>query len=130
MTLQSERILVVDDQTSHRNVVAFNLANAGYKVSTAANAPNALTLAEHEHFDLIITDYYMPDYTGTDLIRGLRETDGYASTPIILLTARANELNLQQLRNDLSVLVVSKPCSMARLLDMVSKCLAIARTAR
>jgi len=55
--------------------------------------------------------------------------DDYTNTPIILLTGRAEELNTQRVRNDLSVLVVSKPFSMANLMDMVSKCLALARSA-
>ena len=128
MGSQPEHILVVDDLSTHRNVVAFNFSKAGFRVSTAACGAKALTLAAHEQFDLIITDYYMPDCTGTDLIRKLRETDDYANTPCILLTARANELNLEHLCNELLILVISKPFSMSRLLETVSKCLAMARS--
>ena len=126
---QSEHILVVDDLSAHRNVVAFNLAKAGFRVTAAAHPARALASAHHEQFDLVITDYYMPDYSGTDFVRKLREIDSYVATPIIMLTARANELNLDHLRDELSVLVVPKPCSMTCLLDKVSKCLAIARSA-
>ena len=127
MESQSGHILVVDDEPTHRDVVAFNLAKTGFKVSAAASVTKALMLAENEHFDLVITDYFIPDYTGTDLARKLRQMDDYANTPIILLTGRAEELDTQRVRNDLSVLVVSKPFPMANLLDMVSKCLEIAR---
>ena len=128
MESQSGHILVVDDEPTHRNVIAFSLTKAGFKVSAAASVTKALMLAEHSHFDLVITDYFIPDYTGTDLARKLREMDDYTNTPIILLTGRAEELNTQRVRNDLSVLVVSKPFSMANLMDMVSKCLALARS--
>ena len=129
MESQSGHILVVDDEPTHRNVIAFGLTKAGFKVSAAASVSKALMLAEHSHFDLVITDYFIPDYTGTDLARRLREMDEYTNTPIILLTGRAEELNTQRVRNDLSVLVVSKPFSVANLMDMVSKCLALARSA-
>lgn len=129
MESQSGHILVVDDDPTHRNVIAFGLTKAGFKVSAAASVTKALMLAEHSHFDLVITDYFIPDYTGTDLARRLREMDDYTNTPIILLTGRAEELNTQRVRNDLSVLVVSKPFSMTNLMDMVSKCLALARSA-
>ncbi|MHC4180088.1 MAG: response regulator [Planctomycetota bacterium] len=119
----------MDDQKSHRNVVTFNLMKAGFRVSEAASATRALMLAEREHFDLVITDYFMPDYTGTDLARKLREIGDYASTPIILLTGRADELNLQHVRKASSVFVMAKPFSVANLMDMVSKCLALARSA-
>ena len=129
MNSQPEHILVLEDHAPHRNVVAFSLAKAGYKVTAAAEAGKALSLAQYEHFDLIIiVDYYLPDYPGTDLVKQLRETDEYKQTPVILLTGRAEELNLERLRESLSVLVLSKPCPMAHLVDTVSKCLAIAHS--
>ena len=128
MGSQPEHILVVDDYSPHRNAVAFSLTKAGFRVSAAASPIKALTLAEHEDFDLVITDYYMPDYAGSDLVKKLRENDQYAGTPVILLTARADELNVEQLRDELSVLVVPKPCSTKHLVEIVAKCLAMARS--
>lgn len=127
MASQSEHVLVVDDYSAHRNAVAFSLSKAGFRVSVAASAVKALLLAEHEHFDLVVTDYYMPDYAGSDLVKKLREKDRYAQIPIILLTARAHELNVEQLRDELSVLVVPKPCPTKHLVELVSRCLAMAR---
>jgi two-component system chemotaxis response regulator CheY len=131
MTSKSEpdHILVVDDYSAHRNALSFSLSKAGFKVSAAADAARALKLADNEHFDLVITDYYMPDYSGSDFIKKLRENEKYANTPTILLTARADELNLDRLRDDLSVLVVAKPCSTKHLVEMVTKCLALAHEA-
>ncbi len=129
MESRTEHILVVDDYSAHRNAVAFGLTKAGFRVSAAASATKAMMLAEHEDFDLVITDYYMPDFTGSDLVKKLRENDKYVSIPIILLTGRTNELNVRQLRDDLSVLVVSKPCPTKHLAELVSKCLEMARSA-
>ena len=130
MVFQQERILVVDDLPAHRRVVAFNLEKAGFQVATADSAVEALKLAGKNRFDLIITDYFMPELTGADLVRSLRDTVAYADTPVILLTARAPELNLAQLANSLSARVVSKSCSVARLVAMVASSLSAGRSDR
>jgi CheY-like chemotaxis protein len=126
---QPGRVLVLEDNPTHRNVVVFNLTKAGYRVTAAAESAKALLLAEHEHFDLVVTDYYLPDYPGTDFVRLLRERDDYRHTPVILLTGRAEELDRKRLGEDLLVLVLSKPCPMADLVDAVARCLALARSA-
>jgi CheY-like chemotaxis protein len=125
MTFEPPHILVLEDDSAHRKVIEFNLIQAGFKVTTAAESAKALALAKADHFDLVITDYYLPDYLGTDFIRLLREFDGYKDVPVILLTGRADELDRKRLRNELSVLLLSKPYPMAQLVDTVSKCLAI-----
>ena len=122
MESPSGNILVVDDQPAHRKAVSFNLVNAGYDVKTAKGGLEALSLAQQEQFDLIITDYYMPDCTGTDLVLKLRRLDNYYRTPVILLTGKAGELNQEYMREHLSVLVLPKPCPLARLLETVSTC--------
>jgi two-component system phosphate regulon response regulator PhoB len=130
MQSEPEHILVVEDYPAHRDVVAFNLQKAGFRVTTASNGAEALERAQRERFDLIITDYFMPHQTGADLIRTLRQTNDYAHTPIILLTAKARELNLPRLANSLSILVASKSCSISRLMGMVASCLATHRCER
>ena len=126
MSSQVEHILVLEDNPTHRNVVAFNLTKAGYQVATAAQSAEALLLAREQQFDLVVTDYYLPDYPGTDFIKLLRRIDGYERTPFIMLTGRVEELNVDRLRDELLVLVLAKPCAMAKLVETVSKCLAIA----
>ncbi len=126
MIPQAHHILVLEDNPTHRNVVVFNLRKAGYSVSTPAESAKALLLARGQQFDLVIADYYLPDYPGTDFIRLLRRIDGYERTPVILLSGRSGELNVDRLRDELLVFVLSKPCSMAKLVDSVTKCLAIA----
>ena len=126
MNSQAEQILVLEDNPAHRNVVVFNLSKAGYRVTTAAESAKALLLAKDRQFDLVLTDYYLPDYPGTDFIRLLRQVEGYERAPVILLSGRVEELNVERLRDELLVLVLSKPCTMAKLIETVSKCLAIA----
>ena len=127
MDSQSEHVLVLEDGDTYRSIVEFNLSQAGLRVATAATAVEALLLARQEHFDLVIADYYLPDYPGTDFVRLLRKMDDYRNTPVILLTAWADELDRQRLCEDLLVLVLSKSCRMRQLLDAVFKCLAVVR---
>ncbi len=129
MSGQSGHILLVEDDPIHLKVLVLNLTRAGFTVATAALAVRALSLVRNQRFDLAIVDYHLPDYPGTDFIKLLRNTDGCESTPVILLTARADELNLPRLRDELSVLVMPKPCSMDALLNTVSKCVAQAQGA-
>jgi DNA-binding response OmpR family regulator len=129
MESQPQHILLLEDAPTYRSVAAYNLSEAGFKVTTAAEAGKALLLAEHEQFDLAVVDYYLPDFPGTDFIKRLRELGAYEHVPIIVLTARTEELNLDYLRNELSVLVLSKSCTMKELLQTVTTCLSLARAA-
>lgn len=130
MTSEPNRILVVEDQGALRHVLAFNLEKAGFEVTLAQDPTKALQLAEREQFDLVITDYCMPYYAGTDFVRKLRENEAYAQTPVVLWTAKAEELSSEHLRDECSVELVSKSSSMADLLEVVSGCLAGSTGAR
>jgi len=129
MNSQSEHILALEDEPKFRMITEYALSKAGFKVTMAAETAKALLLAQQEHFDLVVSDYYLPDYPGTDFIRVLREIDGYQHVPVILWSARLWELNEQRLRDELLVLIMSKGCSMQELVDTVSRCLAVARCA-
>jgi len=129
MHSQPDHILILEDEPKWRKITEFGLTKAGFRVTMAAEATKALLLAQQEHFDLVLSDYYLPDYPGTDFIRLLREIDDYQCVPVILWSARLWELNEHRLRDELSVLLMSKGCSMSELVDNISGCLAIARSA-
>ena len=124
---ETKEILVLDDDPTCMEVVEFALSSAGLRVTTAAKAVEALVSARGKHFDLVIADYYLPDYPGTDFVRLLRDCDGYKHVPVILLTSRADELDKQRLGDELFLLVLSKGCSSEQLLTAVFKCLAAFR---
>ena len=60
----SHRILVVDDEPDITALVAYHLAKAGYRVSTAANGPDALKAAREERPDVVILDIMLPTRVG------------------------------------------------------------------
>ncbi len=82
--------LLVDDDALLRRSLAFNLERAGYRVSTAATAEDALALARHNPPDLVLLDIGLPGMDGWDALRHFRERMG---VPVIFLTARRREFD-------------------------------------
>ena len=78
--------LVVDDNPDITAMLAAVLRHAGYTVSSAHSAPDALTLAVARHFDVIISDIGMPGMTGHDLARALRAMPEYRGIPMVAVT--------------------------------------------
>ncbi len=83
-------ILLVDDDDLLRRSLAFNLEKAGYRVSTAANAEDALALAQRNAPDLIILDIGLPGMDGLEALQHFRAAVG---VPVIFLTARRREFD-------------------------------------
>jgi DNA-binding response OmpR family regulator len=112
MASKQSRILVVDDHRMMLNILRFTLQRAGFTVNTARNGRAAWELVQAEDFDLLITDYQMPEMNGEMLIQQIREVDRLKSLPIILLSAKGLELDLSRLREELGVSeVIYKPFS-------------------
>lgn len=86
----SEKILIVDDEKNIVNILAFNLKKEGYEVITASNGLEGVEATFKEDPDLILLDIMMPELNGFDACKKIREK---LSTPIIMLTARAEELD-------------------------------------
>jgi DNA-binding response OmpR family regulator len=86
----TKHILLVDDDTLLRRSLAFNLEQAGYRVSTAASAEDALALLRRDLPDLILLDIGLPGMDGLDALRHFQKN---AAPPIIFLTARHRELD-------------------------------------
>lgn len=87
----SHRILVVDDEPDITALVAYHLAKAGYRVSTAANGPDALKAAREERPDIVILDVMLPGVSGYDVLAELRRREETKEVGVILLTARREE---------------------------------------
>jgi two-component system alkaline phosphatase synthesis response regulator PhoP len=83
----AKTILVVDDEARLVSLVETYLIQSGFRVVTAANGREALSVAERQNPDLIILDIMMPEMDGYEFMRVFREEH---DTPIILLTARVD----------------------------------------
>jgi len=88
--MPSFHVLVVDDDPLVCKGLKFNLEQAGYKVSTASTAHNALELSQRNPFDAAILDIGLPDDNGLDLCKKLKKQ---RDLPVIFLTARRRELD-------------------------------------
>lgn len=89
----THRILVVDDEPDITALVAYHLAKAGFRVSTAANGNDALKAAREERPDLVILDLMLPGVSGYDVLAELRKREETKEVGVILLTARREEVD-------------------------------------
>jgi two-component system chemotaxis sensor kinase CheA len=92
------RLLLVDDSTFFLNLISPLLKVSGYCVETAASADQALSLCKHttRPFDVIISDIEMPDKTGYDFLRELREDQTFDAIPVVALSGRDTEEEIQK----------------------------------
>ncbi|WP_250031456.1 response regulator transcription factor [Paractinoplanes maris] len=86
MTARAERLLVVDDEATVRELLAATLRFAGFRVTSAATAAEAIASATADPPDLVLLDVMLPDRDGFDVVRRLREER--RPVPVLFLTAR------------------------------------------
>lgn len=123
----AKRILIVDDNVALARVIQFAMEGAGFETMTAQNARIAYDLAIESQFDVVVTDQQMPEMTGVELCRKLRDSPAYQDCPIILLTAKGLELELPRLQHELDIdATFSKPFSPSALVKTVNELLAVA----
>ncbi len=89
----ARKILVVDDEAVLVETIAYNLEQAGYQVITASDGVSALEATHKEAPDLIILDIMLPGMDGLEICRQLRREDDTATIPIIMLTAKGEEID-------------------------------------
>lgn len=86
-----ERVLVVDDESDIVALIAYHLARAGYRVSTASSGPDGLAAARQERPTLMVLDLMLPGLSGYEVLEQLRGHEGTRDIPVLMLTARREE---------------------------------------
>src|SRR5688500_15689558 len=86
-----ERVLVVDDEPDIVALVAYHLAKAGFRVSTATSGSQALDQAKREMPSLVVLDLMLPGLSGFDVLEAMRRNDETRSIAVLMLTARRDE---------------------------------------
>jgi DNA-binding response OmpR family regulator len=89
-------VLVADDDRDILELVAFRLERAGYDVVTAGDGAEALEAADARVPDVAVLDVMMPRLDGYEVTRKLREREATERIPVILLTARVQEADVQR----------------------------------
>ncbi len=113
------KILIVEDEADLRDLLLYNLENEDYEVKTSPNGIEAVGMAEEFRPDLVLLDLMLPDISGEEVCRRLRNTSSLHNTAIIMLTAKAAEtdrvLGFRRGADD----YVTKPFSTKELLERI-----------
>jgi len=91
------KILVVDDFSTMRRIVRNLLVDLGFKttmIKEADDGNNALAMLRSMPFDLVVTDWNMPNMTGIDLLRSIREEERIKAMPVLMVTAENNRAQI------------------------------------
>src|SRR3989442_648682 len=88
MNARSNRLLIVDDNEMNRDMLARRLARKGYVIGLAGNAKELLERVKQDAVDLVLLDIEMPEISGLDALKTLREHYSPAELPIIMVTAK------------------------------------------
>ncbi|MDE3122188.1 MAG: phosphate regulon transcriptional regulator PhoB [Paracoccaceae bacterium] len=86
-------VLLVEDEPAQREVLAYNLEAEGFRVSKAANGEEALLLVEEDAPDLIVLDWMLPSVSGIEVCRRVKSRNETRNIPIIMLSARSEEVD-------------------------------------
>ncbi|NRB35746.1 MAG: phosphate regulon transcriptional regulator PhoB [Rhodobacteraceae bacterium] len=93
MAVDQPSVLVVEDELAQREVLAYNLEAEGFSVSKAENGEEALILVDETSPDIIVLDWMMPNLSGIEVCRRLKTRPETRTIPIIMLSARSEEVD-------------------------------------
>ena len=116
-------VLLVDDDPDIRSILRMILEIRGHRILEAGRGELALRLAKEHHPDLIILDWTMPSMSGIEVARALREDPSSSETPLIMLTARAEDENLERGKEAGIFAYLVKPVSPLEFLSVVDSAL-------
>jgi phosphate regulon transcriptional regulator PhoB len=89
----NNKILIVDDEPDIVDLVSYNLKKDGFRVTTASDGEQALHKVRKDRFDLVVLDLMLPGIQGVELCRIIRSDPKTTHTPIIMLTAKGEEVD-------------------------------------
>lgn len=114
-------ILVVDDSTSVRNMVAFTLKEEGYDVIEAEDGKDALGKANSGGISLVLSDVNMPNMDGITLCVELRKLPAYKFTPILMLTTESSDAMKQKGKDAGATGWLVKPFNPEKLISTIKR---------
>ncbi|MGH0035138.1 MAG: response regulator [Myxococcota bacterium] len=91
--MSGQRILIVEDEPDIQELVRFNLSQAGFEVECASDGSTALAMLRERRPDLVVLDLMLPDYSGTEICREIRNSPELATLPVVMLTAKTEEVD-------------------------------------
>ena len=121
------RILVADDDVDIRELVEFKLSTLGHEIVAVSDGAAAVDACREHKPDLAVLDVMMPGMSGLDAIRVIRSDPSMADVPVILLTARAQETDVETGFDSGADDYITKPFSPRELASRVQALLARSR---
>lgn len=112
-------VLIVEDEASQREILAYNLEAEGFDVSRAESGDDALTVFEEVAPDIVVLDWMLPGVSGIEICRQLKRRDVGQGVPIIMLSARTEESDRVRGLETGADDYVTKPYSVAELMARV-----------
>lgn len=108
-------IVIAEDDEQIANLVKFKLERSGYRVSTAENGRDALSLIREDSPDLVILDIMMPIMNGYEVLKGMKSNPDTSDIPVIMLTAKGLEEDILKGFESGAVDYIVKPFSVSEL---------------
>jgi two-component system phosphate regulon response regulator PhoB len=93
MSIDQPTVLLVEDEPAQREVLSYNLEADGFRVTTAENGEEALLLVDEAAPDIIVLDWMLPNVSGIEVCRQLKTRADTRSVPILMLSARSEEVD-------------------------------------
>ena len=112
------RILFIEDHEDTRELVTLVLEQKSFEVVTGATIESGVALAGSQHFDLYLLDSWLPDGSGLDLCRQIREFD--KATPILFYSAAAYEIDRDEAMSSGAQAYLIKPSAPSELCNLVT----------
>jgi len=118
-------LLVVDDESAFRRFITLALHMEGYQVHAVENGERAIQALQEVTPDLVILDLSMPHVSGWDVLHFMRSLPHLASTPVLVLTADADESTRRRCQREHVNHLLVKPVGLNEILDAVQHALAL-----
>jgi two-component system phosphate regulon response regulator PhoB len=93
MSSDHPKVLLVEDEPAQREVLSYNLQSEGFDVVAAADGDEAMLLVDEEAPDIIVLDWMLPGISGIEICRRLKSKSQTRGIPVIMLSARAEEVD-------------------------------------
>lgn len=119
-----KRILVVEDTEDNRQIMRDLLLSAGYDLVEAQDGAEGVAMAKSHRPDLILMDIQLPEVSGLEVTKWLKEDDGLKRIPVIAVTAFAMKGDEEKIRQGGCEAYISKPISVMHFLETIRRFLA------
>jgi two-component system, OmpR family, response regulator len=115
------RILLVDDNKDITEAISFYCQSEDIDCNVINQGKKALDSIRHQKFDLILLDVAMPEFSGLDIIKSLKEEGVIKSRNIVIFTASSNQTVLDEIKNSGIKEIFQKPFSLNDFIKLIEK---------